>query len=92
MTKKYIRQYVRFHADNDREYIDGTKEQGVAWFSKYYSDAPSLVYRIEITRSPWWKKNRPNYTVRYLFDGKLTDCENGLNLDAVVRCVQSFLS
>lgn len=87
MTKKFIRNYVKQFADKDREYIDGTREEGVARISMYQAGVPHSERAIEIRRSPWWRKNKPDYQVRYLHEEKVLGSENGLNMNAVINAV-----
>ena len=89
-SKKFIRNYVKQFADRDREYIDGTKASGCARISMYSAGTPHSTRAIEIRRSPWWRKNRPDYSVRYLHEDKVLGSENGLNMAAVVICVQRW--
>lgn len=89
-SKKFIRNYVKQFADRDREYIDGTKKPGRARISLYSAGVPHSTRAIEIYRTPQWRKNRPDYLVRCLHEDKVLGTENGLNMAAVIICVQRW--
>ena len=88
MTKNSIRKYVLRWTDPA---VGPEKRKGVARISLYNAGVPNSTRTIEIRRSLWWKKNRYNFDVRYLFEGEEIGSESGLSLDATIRCVRFWL-
>lgn len=82
MTQKMIEQQIRL-------YVDGNNS--VMWQEMYNADSPKKnVRRVEVCRSPWWKKSNPNYAVLFKNDGQLLGCENGLSRAAAIKSVKAW--
>lgn len=63
----------------------------IMWEQMWDSTSPNeRVRRVEVCRSPWWKKSRPNYAVIYKCDGQLLGCENGLTRTAAIKAVKCW--
>lgn len=80
MTKKFIRNYVQ-------RYADGQNKFGCARISMYQAGVPHSERAIEIRRSPLWRKNKPDFQVRFLHEEKVLGSENDLNMNAVINAV-----
>lgn len=79
MTKQSIKEGIIARVDNLAKNM---------WWAIPENKRFGIVERkVEVTQSPWYKPDAPDYCVKFFYGENLMECENGLTLDATIKSV-----
>ena len=71
--------------------VDRIKKCGVGNLRVVAWQNPKNNNMIEITRSPWWTVEYPDYMARYITNGHLSGASGGLSLESAGWTVQEWI-